>query len=282
MTHISQLLKTIKSKLSSQSSTPSLDAQVLVAHAMGKSRSWVLAHPEAYPGDAAQARLAEALKRLESGDPLPYVLGEWEFFGLNFMLTEDVLIPRPETEILVERAIDWLKVHPNHRKAIDIGTGSGCIAVSLGVHISDVTICAQDISSTALHTACQNVLRYDLGGRVYPLQSDVRVPLPLAVGSIDVICANLPYIPNETLVHLEVYGREPSLALEGGQSGLDLIGSLLAEAPRILAPEGMILLEIDARQGKTVQALARSTFPQATITLLQDLAGLDRVVMVDT
>jgi release factor glutamine methyltransferase len=282
LTQVSRLLKTITARLAPVSDTPQLDAQVLIAHVVGKSRSWVLAHPEAHLGAANQAKIEHAVEHLEAGMPLPYVLGNWEFYGLNFILTPDVLIPRPETELLVDRALAWLRAHPRSRRAADIGTGSGCIAVSLGVHIPDLTVCAHDISSSALRAARRNIAHYHLEERVQTLQSDVRKPLPLARSSMDMICANLPYIPGHRLRKLDVYQSEPSLALEGGQEGLDLIVPLLEHAPDVLAPGGIILLEIDARQGTRVRELAQEAFPGAAPTLEQDLAGLDRMLVVET
>src|SRR5262245_52829956 len=116
--------------------TPVLDAQVLLAHVLGKDRSWVLAHPEATLTPKQETALETAIRKRQAGTPLPYILGQWEFFGLDFEVTPDVLIPRPETELLVETALAWLRTHPQHvYRFVDVGTGSGCIPVALAVHV---------------------------------------------------------------------------------------------------------------------------------------------------
>src|SRR6266487_1194296 len=141
------LLSDITTSLASISDTPALDASVLLAHIVRKPRTWVLAHPELTLKTEEQNRLNASLARLESGEPFPYVLGHWEFFGLDFDITPDVLIPRPETELLVEKAIAWLQEYPGRRTVADVGTGSGAIAVSIAVNVPDINILATDISS---------------------------------------------------------------------------------------------------------------------------------------
>ncbi len=132
----------------------------------GAQRSWVLAHPELSLTIDQQDQLKEWLQRLGSGEPLPYVLGEWEFYGLDFFLSPAVLIPRPETELLVERALGWLKEHPGCSRAADVGTGSGCIAIALAANCPDLSVTASDISFEALRVARSNAARYCLDGRI--------------------------------------------------------------------------------------------------------------------
>ncbi len=163
---LNEAISEITQRLRKVSDTPELDAQVLLAHILERPRSWLLAHPEADLSPARQAALMEAVSRLEGGEPLPYVLGHWEFYGLDFIVTPDVLIPRPETELLVEHAIGWLQAHPGRRQAADIGTGSGCIAVSLAYHVPDLHLLATDISLAALDVASQNARKHSVANRI--------------------------------------------------------------------------------------------------------------------
>jgi release factor glutamine methyltransferase len=240
------ILDQIQARLSAVSETPGLDAQVLLAAVSGRGRSWALAHPEAHLTDEQTTALEAALLRLEGGEPLPYVLGKWEFYGLDFALSPAALIPRPETELLVEQALGWLRAHPGRRWAADVGTGSGCIAVALAVNIPDLKILASDLSAEALQLAGDNARRHEVWERLSLVQADL---LPLAGRSFDLICANLPYIPSRKLKGLKVSAHEPLLALDGGPDGLDLIRRLLDRAPESLAPDGLLLLEIEASQG---------------------------------
>ena len=276
--NITTSLQHIRQRLQAGSDTPALDAQVLLAHVLGVQRAWVLAHPEAELPAEAGNNLQAALERLERGEQLPYVLGHWEFYGLDFYLSPDVLIPRPETELLVEQAIDWLQAHPQQRRAADVGSGSGCIAVATAVHVPNLQMVASDISLAALKIAHHNAVHHRVAERIDFLACDLLPPL---ASRLDLICANLPYIPDEVLKSLKVYRSEPALALAGGANGLDLIRRLLFNAPPRLAPGGLILLEIEASQGEAVCRLAAQAFPQAEVYLLQDLAGKDRLVRVE-
>ncbi len=261
------------------SETPFLEAQALLAHFMGQTRVYILTHPEHELDDTALQQLDRALERLCRGEPLPYVLGEQEFYGLPFKVTPAVLIPRPETELLVEQAIVWLNHHPERRLAADVGTGSGCIAISLAHHIPDLIVLAVDRSRPALEVARENLRRLRLSQRVHLLQADLLSPIS---ASFDVICANLPYIPTARLAELKVAQHEPHTALDGGPAGLDLIHRLLEQAPHRLAPGGLLLAEMDASQALTLPEIARRYFPQAQITLHPDLAGLPRLLAIQT
>ena len=281
------LLEQIANRLRAVTDTPDLDAQVLVAHVMGKSRTWLAAHPESPLSGPRADSVAEAVSRLEAGEPLPYILGRWEFFSLEFEVTPDVLIPRPETELLVEQAIMWLQSRPvtaqSSLRAADVGTGSGCISVALAHHVPDLRVLATDLSLAALEVARRNALKHRVADRVDFVQCDLLPPHPVPLPTeshFDVICANLPYIPTETLEHLPVFGREPTLALNGGHDGLDPIRHLLKIAPEWLAPNGLILLEIEAGHGLAALSLAYDSFDNATINLRRDLAGKERMIAI--
>jgi release factor glutamine methyltransferase len=277
------LLSDLATQLTPISDTPALDASVLIAHILNKPRTWVMAHPELTLTVEQQKELDSSLARLEHGESFPYVLGHWEFFGLDFEVTPDVLIPRPETELLVEKAIAWLQESPVRRTVADVGTGSGAIAVTIAVNVIDARILATDISHKALEVAQKNALKFDVNQRIDFVQCDLLPPHIAVLPTerhFDLICANLPYIPTTTLYKLAIFGREPTLALDGGADGLELIRRLLNIAPDWLAPNGMILLEIESTRGIQALNMACDIFPEASIHLHQDLAGQDRLLEI--
>jgi release factor glutamine methyltransferase len=266
-----------------KSDWPELDAQIILAHVLNKPRTWVLAHPQIVLTVPQLDSIQRAVSRLEGGEPLPYVLGHWQFFGLDFDLTPDVLIPRPETELLVERAIAWLQASPQRRAIADVGTGSGCIAVSIATHIPDARILATDISSKALDVARRNASKFEVAPKIDFVECDI-LPRDTASSAmkpyLDLVCANLPYIPTEKLHGLPIYGHEPTLALDGGPDGLDPFRKLFKLLPGWLAPGGRMLLEIEATHGTSVLSLAYDTFSAAEIHLHQDLANRDRLLEI--
>jgi release factor glutamine methyltransferase len=288
------ILSEITSCLISTSDTPALDASVLLARILNKPRTWVMAHPELTLSSEQQNQLNAALARLENGEPFPYVLGAWEFFSLEFEVTPDVLIPRPETELLVEKAIMWMQQNPEKQTIADIGTGSGAIAVSLAVNLPQAHILATDISAKALNVAKQNASKHNVQDRIefiecdlLPDQSQIASRQHLhrkqvQVSSIDLICANLPYIPTATLHQLPIFNREPTLALDGGDDGFTIIRRLLSIAPARLATNAKLLLEIEASLGSQAVHLAEKTFPAANIHIHQDLTGRDRIIEIQT
>jgi release factor glutamine methyltransferase len=222
--------------------------------------------------------LQSQLLRLEAGEPLPYVIGHWEFYGLDFQLNPAVLIPRPETELLIDQGRLWLQANPNRNWAADVGTGSGCIAVSLAAHHPELRLTATDVSAAALQTARKNATRHSVVQRIRFVQADLLAALQ---GPFDLICANLPYIPSAELKKLKIFGREPGLALDGGPDGLALIRRLLAQAAHKLAPGGLLLVEIEASQGIQALSLAHHFLPAADSVVLPDLAGRQRLLRVD-
>jgi release factor glutamine methyltransferase len=260
------------------SETAWLDARTLVSHLLGKPHAWVLAHPEQELSAEQERRLDGFLERLSQGEPLPYILGRWEFFGLDFEITPDVLIPRPETELLVEEALAWLPARPGQRRVVDVGTGSGCIAVTLAKLMPDVSVLACDISLETLRVAQRNAVQHAVTDRVTFIQADLLQPLG---GRLDLICANLPYIPSATLHELEVSRHEPRLALDGGPDGIQLIERLARQARPLLAPGGLMLLEIESTTAGEVLPRLVKLFPLAKVELLPDLAGLDRLVRLE-
>jgi release factor glutamine methyltransferase len=264
-------------RLAEVSETPNLDAQVLLSHVLNKSRAWILAHPEASLSTEQEVLLEGLAAQLERGVPLPYAIGHWEFFGLDFVLTPATLIPRPETELLVEQALAWLQENPHRRWAVDVGTGSGCIAVTLAAKVTDLVVLATDTSREALKVAQENARRYRVANRVQLVQMDL---LSATQATFDLVCANLPYIPTQTLRGLRVYGKEPELALDGGPMGLGLIHRLLDSGNQRLSMGGLMLLEIEATQAEPVKAFIEGAFPEGAVSVFPDLAGRDRLVAI--
>lgn len=262
--------------------SPRLDAEVLLAHVLGQDRAWLYQYPQAHPEPAALNRLAELLNRRQQREPVAYLTGHKEFFGLEFEVNPSVLIPRPETELLVETALQLAQGRfcPS---IVDVGTGSGCIAVALARHLPAARIWAVDISCQALAVARRNVRRHTAAGRVNLVQADLLQPV---TGPFDVIASNPPYVSPDELgagtMQPEVARYEPRLALDGGNEGLAVIDRLLAQARTKLKPGGQVLVEIGAAQGQAALRLARAYFPGAKVELKQDLAGLDRLLVINS
>jgi len=261
------------------SESPVLDAQVLLAKVLQRSRTWLLAHPDALLTHKQEAAWQAQLQQLLAGEPLPYLVGNWEFFGLHFKVTPDVLIPRPETEVLVEESITWLQSHPTRRRILDVGTGSGCIAIALAVHTPGAHVVALDLSPEALAVAQFNAAVHKVSDRLTFQHGDL---LAEVTSSFDLLCANLPYIPDDLLPSLDVYAHEPRMALDGGTQGLVLIRRLLHQAPRVLLPGALLLVEIAAEQGNRARRVAQDVFPHAAINVEADLAGKPRLLRIET
>lgn len=276
---IREVLRDATHRLGGFCENPNLDAQVLLAHILEQDKSWLFAHSQAELTTRQGEQFNSGIDRLARGEPLPYVLGEWEFYGLKLHVTPDVLIPRPETELLVETAQAWLSANPGRRAAADIGTGSGCIPVALAMQIPDLHMIAADVSPAALEVAGSNVRRYFLQERVHLVLSNLmeKIPAPLSL-----ITANLPYIPEARLPELAVTKWEPRMALSGGIDGLKFIRPFLSQAAERLAPGGLVLSEIDSILALAARALANQIWPQADVEIRADLAELPRLLVVQT
>ena len=274
---VAAALAQARAALAPHSETAALDAQTLLAAVLHRERAWLLAHPQARLTPRQHRRLQRACARLAHGVPLPYVLGYWHFYGRKFALTPAVLIPRPETETLVERALEWLRQHPHRRRVADVGTGSGILAITLAAEVPAARIIATDISPAALAVAHDNARRHRVAERIAFVETDLLAAAP---GPFDLIVANPPYIPTAALAALPVARHEPREALDGGPDGLTVVRRLLAQACARLAPGGLLLLEIAADQGEAASGLARAACPQAVVRRHPDLAGRDRVVAV--
>jgi release factor glutamine methyltransferase len=259
--------------------SPRLDAELLLAHVLGVNRAALFTWPDRPLTPKDLTRYRDMVARRAQREPLAYIVGCREFFGLDFAVGPAVLIPRPETELLVEHALRLARRLSPALQIADVGAGSGAIAVALAVHLPGATVFALDGSSEALAVAAENARRHEVTGRVHCLLGDLLAPLP---GPVDLIAANLPYVTTAEWEGLppEIHDHEPRAALDGGVDGLALIRRLLPAAAPALRPGGAILLEIGAGQGQAVTALARHHFPLADVQLYQDYAGLDRLVVV--
>ena len=277
MISISQALQKSVETLRDISETPNLDAEVLLSTILGKSRAWIISHPETLLTIDQNSGWRSDLNSLQAGVSLPYVIGHWEFYGLKFLVTPDTLIPRPETELIVDLALDWLKNQKGQQTVTDIGTGTGCIAIALAKNFPGISVIATDTSHPALKVAYQNIIQHGVEHQVHPLHCDLLPPSPV---KFDIICTNLPYIPTKKLEKLPIFGKEPTYALDGGTDGLDLITRLLERAPGKVNQGGLLLLEIDSSKGSKAQSIARRYFPSAEITVCPDLAGHDRVLEI--
>jgi release factor glutamine methyltransferase len=255
---------------------PSLEAEILLSHSLGLSRAQLLARPER-PLSPAELAMAEGIldRRLER-EPTAYILNRKEFFGRDFYVDRRVLIPRPETELLVERAVAKARGHEGELLIAEVGTGSGSIAISLALELPRARLFAMDISPEALEVARINSQRYGLDGKVRLTQGDMLSSLPAAV---HIVVANLPYVPDGAELAPELL-YEPALALRGGPDGLDALRAFLLQVGPRLLEGGSILLEIgDGQEGK-VRRLVLAHFPGAGVSSFRDLGGIPRVVEV--
>jgi release factor glutamine methyltransferase len=255
--------------------TPRLDAEILVRHVLGLDRTQLFVQLRDWFDDQKTIELDTLIERRLSGEPIAYVTGCREFMALPFRVGPGALVPRPETELLVERALIWLTAHPGST-VLDIGTGSGAIAVSIAKLSPGASVFASDISTDALKWARRN--RDELAARVAFVLGDLIEPFR---GPIDLVLANLPYLRLEQLAGNADLSAEPELALVSGQDGLNLIRRLIADLPRAMAPDGAVAFEIDPDQAAAVEALARDRFPGAIITTRRDLAGFARHVWIE-
>jgi release factor glutamine methyltransferase len=256
-----------------------LDAEILVAHVLRSSRERLHSHPERLLSASQRQRLRRLTIRRAGRVPVPYLTGEREFYGHMLRVTPAVLIPRPESELLVELAIDWLKAHPHARRVIDLGTGSGAVAIAVAKAVPQVRIVARDVSARALRVADANVARYRLRRRITTVKGD----LLRGAGPADLILANLPYISGaQKRVRPKELEYEPALALDGGEDGLALIRTALAQAPALVKPSGGLLFECDPAQMRRLVRLAQGHWPSAQVSAHKDLAGRDRVVRIQT
>ena len=252
----------------------SLEAEILLRHVLGIDRAALYSDLASDLTPDLEKSFIELVERRRRGEPTAYLTGHKEFYGLDFIVNSAVLIPRPETELLVEKVIG-LAESGGISDIADVGTGCGAIAVSLAVGLPYVTVYATDISPAALEVARANCEKHGVADRIVLLQGDLLEPLEKPV---DIIVANLPYVRAADLKNNLMLKHEPPLALDGGRDGLDGVRRLCSQAVKKLQKKGCLLLEIGEGQSPAVTDILRGLFPGAAIEIHQDLAGLERVV----
>lgn len=256
-----------------------IESQVLLRHTLGIDRAAYHASPDYELSDEDAVAFERTVERRIAGEPLSYITGHREFYGLDFVVTPDVLVPRHETEFLVEAVLAYARNNGNHALTIaDVGTGSGAIAVALGRHLPNATVYATDVSREALRVAGENVRMHGLEDRVHLLHGDLLQALE---GPVDVLASNPPYLSADEAAHLPPdVQQEPRLALAAGTDGMDVLSRLIAGARQYLNPCGLLAFEIDPRRLDAVESLVRRAFPDGEIGVVRDHADLDRVVTV--
>jgi release factor glutamine methyltransferase len=255
-----------------------LDVELLLARSIGTDRAGLYARLSDDLPARQRATFEELLTRHSNGEPIAYILGEREFYGLPFFVRQGVLIPRPETELLVEQVIEYSRAQgPRSLSIVDVGTGSGAVAVALAKTLPRAQVLAVDVSPEAVMVASENVSRHGVAGRVRVAVADL---LEGVEGEWDAIVGNLPYIPSRTVDQLDrgVRDWEPRIALDGGPEGLSLHARLLDQLPPRLIPGGLLLLEVADDRGAAALALFRHRLPGAEVELLRDIFGRDRAV----
>ena len=260
------------------SGDPTLEARELVAFACGKTREELLRDSRLYVTPEVEARVRALVQRHLDGEPTAYLIGEWEFYGLPLDISRDVLIPRPDTEVLAGLAIDFVKTQGACR-VLDLCAGSGCIGLAVASQCPESRVVLGELSEGALRICRQNIRRNGLSGRVVPMQMDALAPPPAQLGEFRCLVSNPPYIPAGDIPGLDpsVRDYEPHMALDGGAEGLDFYRNLAGEWKNALTVGGKIFLEVGIGQADDVLRLLRAQgFGDLEIT--KDLNGIPRVV----
>ncbi|MDX1994102.1 MAG: peptide chain release factor N(5)-glutamine methyltransferase [bacterium] len=287
MATIATALADARQRLAAVSTSASLDAQLLLAHVLAVSRAHIIAHPEKSLSPIQVEAFEQLLRRREQGEPVSYLFGRREWYDREMIVSPAVLIPRPETELLLEDALAFAQARRGESAAqmltaVDVGTGSGALAVTFKALTQTAIVYAVDLSTDALEVARRNAEAQQ--AEVHFLQGDLLLPLIERDIRVDLVMANLPYIPTEEVPTLEVSRFEPHLALDGGADGLVLVRRLLAQLPQVIQPGALALLEIGAGQGEAaLEAVYQTLRPQRLLRPLQafvrrDYAGHDRIL----
>jgi len=259
-----------------------LDAEVLLAHILKKDRAWIVTHISDTLDEENSRTYKTACNRRAHREPLQYILGTQEFWGLEFIVTPDVLIPRPETELAVEEAIGIAKKLDHQPIIVDLGTGSGCIAISLAKELPSALFFAVDASEKALAVARDNSDKLGVSDRIQFLRGDLLEPLDeLAVrGQIDIIVSNPPYVRSgeRDTLQAEVRDYEPEAALFSGPSGTEIHRRIIAEAPTYLRLHGALIMEMGMGQAEELREMLSASVAYTVPVLTRDLAGIERIV----
>ncbi len=267
-------------RLRATSDSPRADAQLLLAHALGTSRDWLVAHTDARMDPVLGERFEGYVRRRSCGEPVAYILQAAWFYGREFTVGPAVLVPRPETEHLIDEALAHLRGAPGKSpRLLDIGSGSGAIACTLAAELQGAEVTGTEISPTALDIACENARRLGVASRCEFILGDLAVPV--RGRRFDAVLANLPYVPTAQIAPApDPVSFEPRLALDGGADGLDLYRRLLPGLAASLQPGGLVLLEAAPASMAALAALASDAFPNGTVSIGSDYAGLERFIRV--
>jgi release factor glutamine methyltransferase len=275
---------TLGRKKLAASPSPTLDSRLLLEFVLDSSSSYLIAHDEEIMSPEHERRFLSLLERAGAGEPIPYIIERTQFYSLSIQVSPAVLIPRPETEQLVDSALDWVTQRNNSftlPHIVDVGTGSGCIALAIASKLRDAKIEATDVSNAALDLAKENARKLGFETRIAFHHGNLLEPI---VDAPHLIVANLPYIADHEWTALSdgVKWYEPDVALRGGFDGLDGIRQLLAQASIKLTRGGALFLEIGWKQGDGARSLAQSAFPDARVDVLKDYAANDRLICIYT
>ena len=267
--------------LAKSSDSPRLDAQLLLAHVLGKEPSWLVAHAESYLARMQAERFTGLLAKRAAGTPVAHAIGMWSFYGRSFEVNESVLVPRPETEHLVEAAVAYLgrrlEAHAFTKHLftlLDVGVGSGAIACSIAAEFPTVVVDGTDVSEDAVKVAERNARRFNVHGRCKFIVGDLTQPV--SHKQYDAVIANLPYVPSADVAALR--GSDPDVALDGGPDGLDHYRRLLPALPPVLKPDCLVLLEAAPPTIRTLAELVHGALPDATVAIERDYGGRERYV----
>jgi release factor glutamine methyltransferase len=265
---------------------PRLDAELLLRHVLGRDRAWLLARLRESLDEAVKERFDSVLERRAAREPIQYITGSQEFWGLDFAVTRDTLVPRPETELIVETVLRDLGSSGKsgrQQTIIDLCSGSGCIAVSLAHELPAARFFATDASEAAIGMARENARRHDVAGRIRFLTGDLFGPLQELdlAGRVDVIASNPPYIAaaDRDALQPEVRDFEPAMALFAGPEGTELHRRIIEGAPEFLAPDGSLIMEMGIGQAEALSEMVRQSGAFGPPEIVKDLAGIDRLIV---
>ncbi len=264
-----------------QVDAPRLSAELLLSNVLGLKRIELYTqYNKPVPPEQLQ-RLRELVKRAGRHEPVAYLIGKTEFYSLEFEVTPDCLIPRPETELLAQRAIEFLRQRSGPQSVCDLGTGCGILAVTIAQSVPDAKVVATDLSETALAVAAHNVEKHQLQDRIELRHGDLFEPLVPKLDQFDLLVSNPPYVSAAEYETLDknVKDYEPRVALYAGADGLDVYRRISEKTDQFLKPDGLLLLEIGSTQGDAVKKLLERTNLFSTIEIQKDLSGRDRVVL---
>ncbi|MDA1017410.1 MAG: peptide chain release factor N(5)-glutamine methyltransferase [Planctomycetota bacterium] len=260
------------------SESPRLDAELMLAHVLECRRIQLYTNYADLPTADQRQHMRELVRRRALREPVSYLVGHREFFGLDFHLTSDVLIPRPETESLVLEAIEAARIQPGPACIAEVGVGSGCISIALATNLPNATVTGTEISSAALNVAMQNAVKHGVKDRVLLLEGSCFDPIP-ADRRFHIIVSNPPYVTDAEYASLqpEIRLHEPRVALTAGEDGLDVIRVLVRDAPKWLQSGGHLMLELDPAQAAATQALMTDDVWE-DVRAVRDLNGQERIV----